>query len=130
MRAFKELNARARITKLPHRSIPFFTLRNSGRPYHETGKNLGIVTIRCNCPPIDSPVFRWTIGALARDAKERETLRPWREVLRSVRRWIFSVRCYLARGARKLARDANAKDLARDATCAYAPARIKAREAY
>jgi hypothetical protein len=106
-------------------SIPPVTLRNSGRPYHETGKNPGIVTILHNPPPIDSPVPQWTIGALARGAKERETLRPWRETLRSARRWIFSARCYLARGARKLARDANAKDLARDATCAYAPARIK-----
>jgi hypothetical protein len=50
---------------------------------------------------MDSPVFRWTIGALARGAKERETLRPWREALRSARRWIFSARCCLVRDTRK-----------------------------
>jgi hypothetical protein len=69
-----------------------------------------LATIVHNAPPIDSPVFRWTIGALARDAIERETLRPWREALRSARRWIFSARCCLVRDARKPVRNANAKD--------------------
>jgi hypothetical protein len=74
--------------------------------YHETRETARIVTIRHNPSPIDSPVFRWTIGGLARGAKERETLGPWREALRSARRWIFSARCYLARDARKPVRDA------------------------
>jgi hypothetical protein len=44
----QEMNARARITAPARRSTPRVTLRKVGRPYHKTGENPRIVTLRCN----------------------------------------------------------------------------------
>jgi hypothetical protein len=58
VQSLQELNAPARITAPAHRSIPLAILRNNCRPYHRTGENPRIVTIRHNWPPtIKRPGF-------------------------------------------------------------------------
>ena len=57
----KELNASARTTTPDHRSILFVTLRNNWRPYHETGENPGIVTIRYSVPTTIEKTKFWQI---------------------------------------------------------------------
>ena len=102
-RSYGEERTRTRETMTPlPLSIPPVTLRNGGSPYHETGENRAIVTLRYNAAPrIESRCAYAATGALARGAKERETLDAWREALLSARRWSLSARCSLARGARK-----------------------------
>jgi hypothetical protein len=70
-----ETIGRARITARVIQSIPGVTLRNFGRPYHKTGENRRIVTIRHSLPPIDFPIFPWELGALARDTAQHLMLK-------------------------------------------------------
>ena len=58
VQSLQELIAPARITASAHRSIPLAILRNNCRPYHRTGENPRIVTIRYNCATtIEKPEF-------------------------------------------------------------------------
>jgi hypothetical protein len=48
-----------------HRSSPFVTVRNNWRPYHKTGENPRIVTIRHTCATtIESPKIAETVTIL------------------------------------------------------------------
>ena len=69
VQSLQELIAPARITASAHRSIPLAILRNNCRPYHRTGENPRIVTIRHNCATtMQGPGF-WPIVTIVHNSK-------------------------------------------------------------